>query len=81
MRRLSEKIVLKLLTKQNWRVQPVAGGMGARPGESELDPVVQYMKSTMKAGDEANRAIAEELVRRSGISPAEIGSGNGVVMV
>ncbi|KAN0061814.1 glycylpeptide N-tetradecanoyltransferase [Thecaphora frezii] len=65
----------------NWRVFPIAGGMGARPGESDLDPVAHYLKSILKEGDEQAKSLAEELIRRSARSPSEIGSGNGVVMV
>ncbi|CEH12273.1 glycylpeptide n-tetradecanoyltransferase [Ceraceosorus bombacis] len=34
----------------NWRVQPIAGGMGLRPGEADQDPVVAHMKAAFKAG-------------------------------
>lgn len=71
----------------NWRTKPIAGGMGARPGEAELDPVHQYAKSMAKraaaAGqpDPASSSLADELIRKAAKNPAEVGSGNGVVMV
>lgn len=67
----------------NWRTKPVAGGMGGRPGEAELDPVQQYAKSVAKkAGDDGSaRSLAEELIRKAAKNPAEVGSGNGIVMV
>ncbi|EPQ28528.1 uncharacterized protein PFL1_03832 [Pseudozyma flocculosa PF-1] len=65
----------------NWRVLPIAGGMGSRPGETELDPVAQHLKSVIKQDDPNVKPLAEELIRRSARSPTEIGSGNGIVMV
>ncbi|KAJ9479104.1 Glycylpeptide N-tetradecanoyltransferase [Pseudozyma hubeiensis] len=69
----------------NWRTKPVAGGMGARPGESELDPVHAYAKSMAKraANDDQEEAkgLAEQLIRKAAKNPSEVGSGNGIVMV
>ncbi|EST05533.1 Myristoyl-CoA:protein N-myristoyltransferase, N-terminal [Kalmanozyma brasiliensis GHG001] len=66
----------------NWRCKPVAGGMGGRPGEGELDPVQSYVKGlAKKASGEEERAMVEQLVRKVGRNPADVGSGNGIVMV
>ncbi len=68
----------------NWRTKPIAGGMGARPGEQELDPVQAYAKSLAKraaTADPSAKSIAETIVRNAARLPTEIGSGNGIVMV
>ena len=68
----------------NWRTKPIAGGMGSRPGEAELDPVQQYAKSMAKkasSGQEDVKGLAEELIRKAAKNPADVGSGNGIVMV
>lgn len=69
----------------NWRTKPVAGGMGARPGEAELDPVQAYARSMAKRAahtdDDDVKRLAEQLIRNAAINPAEVGSGNGIVMV
>lgn len=73
----------------NWRTKPIAGGMGARPGEAELDPVQQFAQSIAKkaaaSGDGGDRTglkgLAEELIRKAARNPADVGSGNGIVMV
>ncbi len=67
----------------NWRCKPVAGGMGGRPGEAELDPVQGYVRGLAKRmrDDEGERAVVEQAVRRAARNPAEVGSGNGIVMV
>ncbi|CBQ73040.1 related to NMT1-N-myristoyltransferase [Sporisorium reilianum SRZ2] len=67
----------------NWRTKPLAGGMGARPGEAELDPVHAYARSMAKraAADGGLKGLAEQLVRKAALSPAHVGSGNGIVMV
>ncbi|CDW97683.1 hypothetical protein [Sporisorium scitamineum] len=71
----------------NWRTKPVAGGMGGRPGEVELDPVQGYARSMAKRaamgreGEEEVKGLAEQLVRKAAMDPAKVGSGNGIVMV
>ena len=70
----------------NWRTRPIAGGMGSRPGESELDPVQAYARSVVKsAGAAADtqeaKSLAEQLIRKAAKNPADVGSGNGIVMV
>ncbi|TKY85770.1 hypothetical protein EX895_005310 [Sporisorium graminicola] len=69
----------------NWRTKPVAGGMGSRPGEAELDPVHAYAKSMAKRaaaqGEEEVKGLAEQLIRKVAMQPAQVGSGNGIVMV
>lgn len=65
---------------QNWRVQPVAGGMGNRPGELEMDPVVQHIKATTSAmsGKMTTEDVRQHMSR---MPKADRGSGNGIVMV
>lgn len=70
----------------NWRTKPIAGGMGSRPGESELDPVQTYAKHLAKKAASAGggtevKSLAEELIRKAARNPSDVGSGNGVVMV
>lgn len=75
----------------NWKTKPVAGGMGTRPGESELDPVQQYARSIAKkvasasagagGAEERVKSLAEDLIRKAARNPADVGSGNGIVMV
>ncbi|SPO25817.1 probable Glycylpeptide N-tetradecanoyltransferase [Ustilago trichophora] len=70
----------------NWRTKPIAGGMGGRPGESELDPVQQYAKHLAKKAAGAQdgdgvKSLAEDLIRKAARNPADVGSGNGIVMV
>ena len=65
---------------QNWRVVPIAGGMGSRAGEAELDPVMQYLKSTTQSS--GGKMSKEELGALMEKRPRpEMGSGNGIVMV
>ncbi|MCO5598780.1 hypothetical protein L7F22_052879 [Adiantum nelumboides] len=69
----------------NWRIRPIAGGMGARPGEAELDPVVQYAKlMAEKEAKAAGQSLSEgDRVRKlqASLPRAEMGSGTGIVMV
>ncbi|SNX84374.1 probable Glycylpeptide N-tetradecanoyltransferase [Melanopsichium pennsylvanicum] len=76
----------------NWRTKPVSGGMGSRPGEAELDPVHSYAKylATKQAkskrtdddgDDDGERGLAQDLITKAIENPAQVGSGNGVVMV
>lgn len=66
----------------NWRVKPIAGGMGARPGEAELDPVVQYNKQIIQAEGGGQLTEADKIRRLTERHPRpEMGSGTGIVMV
>lgn len=76
----------------NWRVKPIHGGIGGRPGETEIDPVAAYLNKQVKdfeksgangGGESQREAIQQELSRamRARTRPDEAGSGNGVVMV
>lgn len=69
----------------NWRIRPIAGGMGARPGEAELDPVVQYAKLMSEKEAKASGASLSEGDRvrklQASLPRAEMGSGTGIVMV
>lgn len=67
---------------QNWRVVPVAGGMGSRAGEADMDPVVQYAKQRVEAESKGALSEAERARRLASAYPQpEMGSGNGIVMV
>lgn len=85
----SQVLALTLLyTSQNWRVQPVCGGMGNRAGEADFDPVVAQMKASMKSAkggssSSGGKASADDELRLllEGRPRAEMGSGVGVVMV
>lgn len=59
---------------------PIAGGMGNRAGEAELDPVVQYLKDTTQGvgGKMTDDDLSRLLAKRP---KPEMGSGNGIVMV
>lgn len=69
----------------NWRIRPIAGGMGARPGEAELDPVVQYAKLMVeKEAKDSNLSLSDgDRMRKlqASMPKAEMGSGTGIVMV
>lgn len=59
---------------------PIAGGMGARAGEAELDPVVDYLKVAISSG--GGKMSDADLNTLSQKRPRpEMGSGNGIVMV
>ena len=49
----------------NWRVAPIAGGMGTRKDEEGLDPA----------------AVDESVAVARPLPPTTYGSGNGIVMV
>lgn len=59
---------------------PIAGGMGNRAGETDLDPVIQYLKDTTNvAGGKMSDDDLDRLMRTR--PRPEMGSGNGIVMV
>jgi hypothetical protein len=59
---------------------PIAGGMGNRAGEAELDPVTQYLNDTKQGA--GGKMTSEDLDRLMSMRPKpEMGSGNGIVMV
>lgn len=80
---------------QNWRVAPIAGGMGNRPGEADHDPLFSSLKenllsksnqigssSSSKVKDSGARLTSsEEGTLMESYPKAEWGSGNGIVMV
>jgi hypothetical protein len=54
--------------------------MGSRAGEAELDPVIQYLKTTTQGS--GGKMTEEELSMLMEKRPRpEMGSGNGIVMV
>lgn len=59
---------------------PIAGGMGNRAGEAELDPVIQYLKTTTQGGGGKMTEDELNLLMQKRPRP-EMGSGNGIVMV
>lgn len=70
---------------KNWRIVPIAGGMGARAGEAEMDPVVQHAKARIDADASTSAGRMSETERTRRLTAAhprpEMGSGNGIVMV
>lgn len=54
--------------------------MGNRAGETDLDPVIQYLKDTRQSA--GGKMTSEDLDRLMSKRPKpEMGSGNGIVMV
>lgn len=68
----------------NWRARPIAGGMGARPGEAELDPAASLDDaSSGQARSGKGKAGAERSPMDNGTDARSWlkGSGLGVAMV